>query len=85
MILSTIERVVKVLAKLLSFEASRHAKQCNHLENKAYNHGVAEDKAVNNMRAAGAAYRCSLQTKADIHERHADKANALASKLGGLL
>lgn len=85
MILSTIERVVKVLAKMLSFEASRHAKQCNHLIAKAKNHGIAERKAIANMQAAGDNYRTSLSQKADIHERHADKANALASKLGGLL
>ena len=85
MILTTIERVVKVLAKLLSYEASRHAKQCNHLHVKRKNHGDAEDKAVLEMRKTGTAYRQSLCTKADVHERHADKANAMASKLGGLL
>lgn len=85
MILSTIERVVKVLAKLLSFEASRHAKQCNHLKSKRINHAKAELLAIHNMKKAGADYRSSLYNKADIHERHADKANALASKLGGLL
>lgn len=85
MILTTIERAIKVLAKLLSYEASRHAKQCNHLHLKSKDHGEREDKAVREMRKAGTAYRQSLNTKADVHERHADKANALASKLGGLL
>lgn len=85
MILTTIERAIKVLAKLLSYEASRHMRTANHAYAKRRNHALSEDKAVAEMRKAGSAYRTSLSQKADVHERHADKANALASKLGGLL
>lgn len=85
MIPTTIERAIKVLAKLLSYEASRHAKQASHNYQKGGHHLRREQDAIDNMVKAGKQYRASLYAKADVHERHADKANALASKLGGLL
>lgn len=85
MIYSAIARLVKVLVKVLSYEASRYMRTANHAYVKRRNHALAEDKAVTEMRKAGMVYRTSLSQKADAHERHADKASALASKLNELI
>lgn len=84
-ILSAVEKAFAVLVKLLSYEASKNRKRANHLDQKRNNHSEAEWKAIENMRRHGNIYRNSLLNKADIHERHADRASALASKIGGII
>lgn len=80
-----ITRIIAVLVQLLSYEASKHRKAANHLCQKFGNHKAAEQKAIENMRQAGNTYRHSLRVDADIHERHADAASGLASRIKTIL
>lgn len=84
-ILSVVERAFVVLVRLLSHEASKNRKRADHLDQKRNNHYSAEWKAIENMRRHGKVYRDSLLNKADVHERIADRASALAGKIGRLL
>lgn len=83
--LKLITRIVSIAVRLLAREASKHSKLANHLDRKFDNHYAAEERAIRNMEAAGSAYRQSLLTDICIHERHADKASALASQLQKVL
>lgn len=83
--LTTIEKIIAALVRLLSYEASKKAKRAIHIQRKAHANREAEKKAVANMQQAGALYRSSLYAQSDINERHADRASALASKIGSIL
>lgn len=83
--LNTIEKLFALLVKILGREASKHAKAAYHKQQKAHNHRVAEKKAIANIQQAGSDYRTSLYIAADIAERQADKASALASKIRSII
>jgi len=80
-----ITRIITVLVQLLSYEASKHRAKVNHLDAKHANHLAAEQKAVANMKRQGRIYRDSLAVDSDIHERHADAASGLASRIKTIL
>ena len=83
--LNTIEKLFAVLVKILGREASKHAKAAYHKQQKAHYHRIAENKAIENIKEAGGLYRTSLYQAADIAERQADKASALASKIRSII
>lgn len=85
MIYSFIERSLSLLSRLLKYEASRHSRKASHFYQKGGHHQRKEQRAIENMVKYGKQYRGSLYAKADTAERHADKANALAGKLGKVL
>lgn len=83
--LNTIEKVFAALVLLLRREASKHSHKANVAVVKASKHNDREVQAIANMKAAGRVHRAKLAVKADIHERHADKASALASRISKVL
>lgn len=83
--ITTIEKFFAILVRLLQHEASKHAKASEHHAVKAHNHHISEIAAVNKLHEQGKIYRASLGVKADIHQRHADHASALASKIQQVL
>lgn len=84
-IVSLVEKAFAGLVALLGAEASKHAKAAYHKQQKAHHHRIAENKAIANIKEAGGIYRTSLYQSADIHERNADKASALASKIRSII
>jgi len=73
------------LVALLNLEASKHGKAGAKKERKAADQKRNEHVAVANMRRAGLAYRAELYADADKHQRVADRASALASKIGDFI
>jgi hypothetical protein len=84
-IVSIVEKAFAGLIALLQAEATRHGKKQEHHERKAYNHRAAEEKAIRNMKEAGAVYRTSLYATADEHAIAADKASQLAIKIAKVI
>ncbi|WZB35745.1 hypothetical protein SVOphi44_16 [Psuedomonas phage SVOphi44] len=83
--LNIIERVLKFLVAILSWEASKHGKRS---AAAAVNRAVSvERERIERQRITHreVQYRLAELTRGDIHERHADRASALASKINALI
>lgn len=83
--LSTIENLFAALILLLNREASKAGKKSARLVARAEKHSDDEDEVVRAIRAKGMAHRAKLDVLADINQRKADRASALASKIKGVL
>lgn len=80
-----IKTLFNVSVKLLNREASKHGKASAAKAAKAKAHYERCLELAHKRYEREAAYRHGLDQQADIHQRHADRASALASKIKGVL
>lgn len=80
-----IEVALKFLVAALNYEASKHGKRsAQHVVDIAVSK-EREAVLVNRLVNREISYRTAKRTEADVAQRHADRASALASKINDII